>query len=579
MNEPDDLLFPDEEPGPGIRLDRMPQEERWKVLVVDDEEEVHHVTRLVLSGFRYAGRGLEFLSAHSARQAREMLAAHPDVAVILLDVVMEEHDSGLTLVRHIREELKNRFARIILRTGQPGHAPEAKVIVEYDINDYKEKTEITAQKLFTVMVASLRTYCDIRTIEANRQGLERILDASADIFTLGSLERFTSGVLTQLLALLSLGGSALYGQAPGLAAMGDQAGLVVKAACGKFSSLVRRRVDDIPDEDVRACIAQSFVQRRGRYCKGSSHVEYFESVTGTRSVIYFEEYRPLSDLDRQLVDIFFANVSVAFDNIALNIKAEEKALLAEQALRQAEKAGKEALRQNLQRIESLQKISRAVSHQLRNPVTIIAGLANLLRRRPGREAREAEYLEGIAQAAARIEGIAQAVVDFSALRLGPRAPVPLPGLLDEARAAGEMKAAELGKAVDWHVEAEPMAAPLDRGLMAQALAELVANALEAMEGARGWIGLSASREGDALRLTVSDNGRGIPAAELDYVLDPFFSTKTVGVGLGLPRAERIAQEHGGSLAVSSQPGRGTTVEMLLPLPGAPGPVYTAGEKG
>jgi signal transduction histidine kinase len=566
MPEPDDLLFPDEGPAPGVRLNRMPGEERWKLLVVDDEEEVHHVTRLVLAGFRYAGRGLEFLSAHSARQAREVLAAHPDVAVILLDVVMEEHDSGLTLVRHIREELKNRFVRIILRTGQPGHAPEAKVIVEYDINDYKEKTEITAQKLMTAMVSSLRTYCDIRTIEANRRGLEKILEASADIFAIGSLERFASGVLTQLLALLSLGGDALYGQAPGLAAAGNSEGMVIKAACGRYSGLVHRRVEDIPDEDVRACIAQSLTQRHGRFCRGKSHVEYFESVTGTRSVIYFEEFRPLTDLDRQLVDIFFANVSVAFDNIALNIKAEEKALLAEKALRLAEKASLEALRQNQQRIESLQKISRAVAHQLRNPVTIIAGMANLLRKKPGRSESEAEYLEGIAQAAVRIEAIARTVVEFNSLRLGSRVPVPLPLFLEEVRAAGEMQAAEQGKTVDWMVEAEPLAAPLDRGLVALALAELVANSLEALEGPRGWIGLSASRKGDFLRLAVQDNGRGIPPAELDFVLDPFYSTKTVGVGLGLPRAERIAQEHGGTLSVSSPPGQGTLVEMLLPLP-------------
>jgi len=116
----------------------------WKVLIVDDEEEVHHVTKLVLSDFIFNNRKLEFLSAYSEAEARNLLNRHNDVAVVLLDVVMERDDSGLKLVRYIREELKNHLVRIILRTGQPGRAPESNVILEYDINDYKEKTELTA---------------------------------------------------------------------------------------------------------------------------------------------------------------------------------------------------------------------------------------------------------------------------------------------------------------------------------------------------------------------------------------------------------------------------------------------------
>ncbi len=133
----------------------------WKILIADDEEEVHQVTEVALLDVVFKGRPLEFLHAYSALQARDVLTANPDIAIVLLDVVMEEDDAGLKLVRHIREQLHNRSVRIVLRTGQPGQAPERDVVVNYDINDYKSKTELTRQKLLTCVISALRSYDDI----------------------------------------------------------------------------------------------------------------------------------------------------------------------------------------------------------------------------------------------------------------------------------------------------------------------------------------------------------------------------------------------------------------------------------
>jgi signal transduction histidine kinase len=133
----------------------------WKVLVVDDEPAVLELTELVLQSLRYEGRALQFLAASSEGQAREIARQHPDLAVVLLDVVMETDHAGLEFVRYLREELGNRQARIVLRTGQPGFAPEHQVIARYDINDYREKTELTSRKLNSVMVMALRAYRDL----------------------------------------------------------------------------------------------------------------------------------------------------------------------------------------------------------------------------------------------------------------------------------------------------------------------------------------------------------------------------------------------------------------------------------
>jgi len=112
----------------------------WKVAVIDDDPAVHEGTRFALYDYNLHGQGIEILSAYSAEEGRALMQAHPDIAVILLDVVMETDDAGLALVDLIRTQLKNETVRIILRTGQPGQAPERRVIVEYDINDYKAKT-------------------------------------------------------------------------------------------------------------------------------------------------------------------------------------------------------------------------------------------------------------------------------------------------------------------------------------------------------------------------------------------------------------------------------------------------------
>jgi signal transduction histidine kinase len=133
----------------------------WRVLVVDDDPDVHVMTGILLRDFLFEGRSFEPVPARSALEALAIVAADPDIPVGLIDVVMEAPDSGLVLVRRIREELGNRRIRLILRTGQPGGAPERDVVQGWDVNDYRNKSEMTAQKLFTALVAAVRAWRDI----------------------------------------------------------------------------------------------------------------------------------------------------------------------------------------------------------------------------------------------------------------------------------------------------------------------------------------------------------------------------------------------------------------------------------
>lgn len=143
----------------------------WKIVIVDDDADVHQATRILLSHYQFEGRSLEFVSAYSAAEARILLKKHPDVAVILLDVIMEERHSGLDLVKFIREDLNNSSARIVLRTGQPGDFPEEELIIRYDINDYKVKTDVTRENFFSVITTCIRSYMQISQLEGLHEEL------------------------------------------------------------------------------------------------------------------------------------------------------------------------------------------------------------------------------------------------------------------------------------------------------------------------------------------------------------------------------------------------------------------------
>ena len=152
----------------------------WKILVVDDEEDVHTVTHLTLDDFIFEGKPVKILDAYSADEAFELIKSRSDIAIALLDVVMETTTAGLELVHRIRDELDNHFIRIILRTGQPGYAPEREVVINYDINDYKSKTELTSEKIFTLVTSGLRAYKSLLSLESYRRDLQKKVEDAVE---------------------------------------------------------------------------------------------------------------------------------------------------------------------------------------------------------------------------------------------------------------------------------------------------------------------------------------------------------------------------------------------------------------
>ncbi len=289
--------------------DAMP----FKILLVDDDPEIHNLTRLVLQGYSFDRRGLEFISAYSAREAKELIGKHPDTALVLLDVVMETEDAGLDVVRHIRDILGNNLVRIVLRTGQPGQAPEREVILNYDINDYKEKTELTAQKLFTMITTSLRSYRDLKSLEENRKGMLAVSEAAGKLFEPRTFPALSDVILQQLSALLDTPLSAASGCFVARAQSDEE--LLILAATG----VLPPAGNVIPhlEQDILELLLDATHNRR---CQFSHHryVGYYETKNGIRHIAYFHAARVLSATDRQTLTMFSANATLALDNLYLN---------------------------------------------------------------------------------------------------------------------------------------------------------------------------------------------------------------------------------------------------------------------
>jgi response regulator RpfG family c-di-GMP phosphodiesterase len=305
-------------------INRPIQEQRWKILVVDDEEEVHSVTKFALRGYEFKDRPLTFLHAYSGEEAKEILRDEDDIALVLLDVVMETDHAGLDVVGFIRDELKNKLTRIVLRTGQPGQAPEKKVIINYDINDYKEKTELTSQKLFTLLSASLRSYCDLVALEDSRKGLRKIIEASADIFSEKSMQGLAEGALDQLLSLLKIkNGTSFYGRkVDSLAALKIDENFEILAGTGDYSRFVSDG-NSIPANPFELEKIIDLASQNGHVIENNQIVYHHRGYGGHENILYLSGDLKIAELDRELIELYAQNVGIIFENADLNRQVEE----------------------------------------------------------------------------------------------------------------------------------------------------------------------------------------------------------------------------------------------------------------
>ena len=224
---------------------------------------------------------------------------------------MESEDAGLQLVKRIREELGNDAVRIVLRTGQPGYAPELETIRAYDINDYKTKSELTRVRLFTTLAVAIRSYRQIHQLEMSRKGLELIISASTGLSRVRALKLYAEGVVTQLSALLGIAPEGLI-----CAASNHQGGPVrVIAAAGRYRELIQCPLDDLPDAGLRGILQQCIDRQEHVFSSGTCL--YF-GLRETHGIAAFVNAPKAPDpVSHNLLQVFCANVTVGFENVLL----------------------------------------------------------------------------------------------------------------------------------------------------------------------------------------------------------------------------------------------------------------------
>ncbi|MFT5295385.1 MAG: diguanylate cyclase (GGDEF)-like protein [Colwellia sp.] len=312
-NTNDDFLFIDDSDEDEILTNG--NGETWKVLIVDDDPEIHSVTQLALSDLVVLGKNLEYIHAYSGRDACQLIEEHLDIVLVLLDVVMETDDAGLNVVKHIRETLQRQDIRIVLRTGQPGYAPEESVIKDYDINDYKTKTELTRRKLVTTVYAAIRSYQQIHSVNQNRIGLEKIISAAAELLELHRIHEYAEGVLIQLNLLSDSQSSIFCARGLGIIEGTDDLSLHVLGQVGHNEALIDKKVSSIDDNLLQERISSGFTQRKNNY--GSDFAVLYLASGGYRAVIYLQLEQEVTEIQAQLIEVFLSNVAIGYENVHL----------------------------------------------------------------------------------------------------------------------------------------------------------------------------------------------------------------------------------------------------------------------
>jgi len=293
----------------------------WKVLIVDDDVDVHQATKLALKDLVVEDRSLTLLHAYSAKEAEQTLQTELDIGVILLDVVMETDSAGLELVETIRDKLNLYAIRIILRTGQPGYAPEMETIQRYDINDYRTKPELTRIRLFTILTSAIRAYKQIRNQQVMRQGLEKVVKASTELANLHGMRLFAEGAVKQISAILQIEPDGLICVQQNDEHHNSSAQII--AAAGRYSQFVHSPLEKLNSHKIRESILRCLENRTSLLETGLTL--YFSTDQGRGLAAYVDIDRQLDNTDRHLLEVFCANISVGFDNVILYNRLKEQA--------------------------------------------------------------------------------------------------------------------------------------------------------------------------------------------------------------------------------------------------------------
>jgi diguanylate cyclase (GGDEF)-like protein len=322
-NSDDALLFIEDDSGL-LETNNAEHQNVWNILIIDDDPDVHSATMFALHGLKIQARSLHFLHAYTTAEARRILIHQEDIAVILLDVVMEKDDTGLQLVTFIRDALERRDVRIILRTGQAGYAPEIDAIRDFDINDYKNKTELTQAKLFTAVTSAVRSYQQIKLISSSNDSLGVVISASSNLMSVNTLPAFAKVLLDYVFELLHTevqGFICTSGLSNDNVVYENDFSMRLRVIAGTedYEDCLDKPVTQLASRTEIQMVQKVQFEQRHAYHEHQT-VFYLSNSASITLIIFLQQRISPESNEARILELFCSNAAACLDNIMLNSK-------------------------------------------------------------------------------------------------------------------------------------------------------------------------------------------------------------------------------------------------------------------
>ena len=519
----------------------------WKILIVDDDADTRTTAAHALADLVILGRTVDIHTADSAAAARVLLMQH-EYAVVLFDVVMETTHAGLELVNYLRGELENPFTRIILRTGQPGYAPEQTVIRDFNIDDYILKSSQDKARVVTAVTTAIRAYNQIVRARRFGNGIKRALAGSVEMARAHSLRAMASDVCSQT-AILNPAWTmraAVFDSA-----MDEREYLPVNGYCSALSAGSLAKLHSWDTLESNSGVQMDAV--------GSNCLVFRLHVTGSHRLAFALEWQ--SD------DAAPDDVSIAILRLTLN------------ASRQA--AAEVLLRS--QRIGEVLRSVGVLAHEFRTPLgTMMLNLHALEEQikhaagasGPQRIERVNTLLGQGRELVRTMQGQIDRALNNTWILTTSDLRVPM-----RAMDLGPEVVAALKKLFPTQIERKILRVEthgecwvnMERDSLVQIVSNLVSNALRSVADSRNdlaapLVTVTVSQvEGKRVRLQCKDTGIGLDGEEVARIFEAFYSgSGSPSHGLGLAVVKRSVASTNGEIAVVSEKDNGATFTVHWP---------------